>query len=44
MVLFGLMLVNFLPFKIFPKIYPPISEATQIDIINNILFIVKLFS
>ena len=29
MVLFGLMLVNLGPFKIFPVIRPPISEAMQ---------------
>ena len=31
-VLFGLILVNFGPLNNFPKINPPISEATQVRI------------
>ena len=30
-VLFGLILVNFFPLKIFPNINPPISDATEIN-------------
>ena len=33
MVFFGLILVNFLHLKIFPKTYPPISELIDISII-----------
>ena len=35
-VLFGLILVNFLPLKILPKIKPPRSEAIQINKIIKI--------
>tara|TARA_B000000441_G_C21542126_1_gene232262 strand:- start:378 stop:521 length:144 start_codon:yes stop_codon:yes gene_type:complete len=39
MVLFGLILVNFGPLKIFPNTKPPISEATHvINIENKIIF------
>ena len=31
MVLFGLIFVNFLPLKVFPKIKPPISEHIQTE-------------
>ena len=30
-VLFGLILVNFFPLKVLPKINPPTSEAMQIE-------------
>ena len=36
-VLFGLILVIFGPLNIFPKIYPPISDATQVNINVNII-------
>ena len=36
-VLFGLILVNLGPLKIFPKINPPISEATQAIIKENMI-------
>ena len=34
-VLFGLILVNFGPLKIFPNTNPPISEATHVINIKN---------
>ena len=34
-VLFGLMDVNFFPLNVFPNIYPPISDATEVEINNN---------
>jgi len=38
-VLLGLIFVNLGPFKILPKTYPPISDETQIIIINIIKFV-----
>ena len=42
-VFFGLILVNFGPLKILPKIKPPISEATHPNrIIKRIVFDIKI--
>ena len=35
-VLLGLIFVNFGPLKVFPKMYPPISEAIQTKSIINV--------
>ena len=34
-VLLGLILESFLPLKIFPKTYPPISDRNVVDKIHN---------